>query len=43
MNKVIEDFDGHLLIWQIINIIGLIIMVYVLYLLIKFFRNKYKK
>ena len=43
MNEAIEDSEGHILLWQIINIIGLIIIVYVLYLLIKFFRNKYKK
>ena len=43
MNEVIEDSEGHIFLWQIINIIGLIIIVYVLYLLIKFLRNKYKK
>jgi uncharacterized membrane protein len=42
MNEAIED-SGHILLWQIINIIGLIIIVYVLYLLIKFLRNKYRK
>ena len=43
MNEAIEDSEGHILIWQIINIIGLIIIVYVLYLGIKFLRNKYIK
>jgi len=43
MNEAIEDSEGHILLWQIINIIGLIIIVYILYLLIKFLRNKYRK
>lgn len=43
MNEAIEESSGHVLLWQVINVIGLIIIVYVLYLLIKFLRNKYRK
>jgi len=42
MNEAIEESNGHILLWQIINIIGLIIIVFVLYLLIKYLRKKFK-
>lgn len=43
MDKTIEDYDSNLLLWQIINIVGFLIIVYVLYLLIKFLRKKLKE
>lgn len=42
MDKTVEDFDGNILLWQIINVIGFLVIVYLLYLLIKFLRKRNK-
>ncbi len=43
MNKTIEDYSTSLLLWQVINIIGFLIILYLLYLLIKVLRKKLKE
>ena len=39
MEKIIEDFNGGLLVWQIIILVGLLFVFYLVYLLYKFLRK----
>ena len=39
MEKIIEDFNGGLLVWQIIILAGWLFVFYLVYLLYKFLRK----